>query len=248
VGPLGRRARLIIKPVPVPHVGGDPVPYIRRRLGEASIDCDVTVTLPGRPVAQDVQAALAAPVPPDFLIAAGGDGTHGAVGAALVGSGVPLGLIALGTFNNLARSLGVPRRIEAALDVIVAGHLRPVDAGRVNGRVFFECGGAGWDATLFPLGEELKRGKVGPAFRALRGLFGYQTGAITLLLDGERQITSETPTVVVANGPYFGSSFAVAPSSRLDDGRLTVMLFEGFSRTDLLTYFAAVAEGRPRPD
>jgi diacylglycerol kinase family enzyme len=166
----------------------------------------------------------------------------------LVGSGVPLGLISLGTFNNLARSLGIPRPIEAALDVIIAGQVHPVDAGRVNGRVFFECAGAGWDATLFPLGEHLKRGKVGPALRALRGLLDYSTRATTLLLDGQRRISSRTPTVLIANGPYVGSSFAVAPTSRLDDGRLTVLLFEGFSRADLLAYFAAVAEGRPRQD
>ena len=244
----GRRARLIIKPVPVPELGGDPLPHILRRLGEAGIECDVTVTQPGRPVALDVREALDAARPPELLIAAGGDGTHGAAGAALVGSGVPLGLISLGTFNNLARSLGIPRHIEAALDVIIAGHARPVDAGRVNGRVFFECAGAGWDATLYPLGEHLKSGRVGSALRALGGLLGYSTCAITLLLDGRREICSKTPTVLIANGPFLGSSFAVAPTSRLDDGLLTVMLFEGFSRTDLLTYFAAVAEGRARED
>ena len=91
-------------------------------------------------------------------------------------------------------------------------------------------------------------GRSASALRALRGLLGYSTGAITLLLDGQRRISSRTPTVLIANGPFLGSSFAVAPTSRLDDGLLTVMLFEGFSRADLLTYFAAVAEGRPRED
>lgn len=243
-----RRAHLVIKPVPVPELGGDPIPHLVRRLEEAGITCDVTITQPDRPVVEDVQLALAASPRPDFVIAGGGDGTHGPVGASLVGTGVPLGLISLGTFNNIARSVGIPRDVDAALDVIIAGHLQPVDAGKVNDRVFFEVAGAGWDATLFPVGEELKQGNLGALLSSARSVLGYQMDPITLLLDAERQITAITPTVVVANGPYYGSSFAVAPTSQLDDGKLTVTVFESLGKAELLAYFASVAEGQPLAD
>ena len=232
----------------MPEVGGDPAPHVVARLRESGIECAVTYTQPGRPVGGDVRAALDAPDPPDVVIAAGGDGTHGPAAAALIGTGVPLGLLALGTFNNLARSLGIPRQIDAALDVIVAGLPHLIDAGRVNGRLFFEAAGAGWDATLFPLGDDLKRGRVAGLVGAARSALGFRPGEITLVLDGTKRVTSHTPTVVVANGPYFGSSMAIAPGSRLDDEQLTVTLFEGFSRADLLAYFAAVGEGRRRAD
>jgi YegS/Rv2252/BmrU family lipid kinase len=243
-----QRAHLILKPVAVPEVGGDPAPHVVARLRESGIQCAVTYTQRGRSVGEDVRDALAAPDPPDVVIAAGGDGTHGPAAAALMGRGVPLGLLALGTFNNLARSLGIPRQFDAALDVIVGGAPRLIDAGRVNGRLFFEAAGAGWDATLFPLGDDLKRGRVAGMVSAARSVLGFRPGEITLVLDGTKRVTSHTPTVVVANGPYFGSSMAIAPGSRLDDGRLTVTLFEGFSRADLLAYFAAVGEGRRRAD
>lgn len=242
------RALLVIKPVPVPGLGGDPVPHITRRLAAAGITCDVTPTRPDRPAYDLVRAALTAPVPPEMVIAAGGDGTHGPAGAALAGSNVPLALLSLGTFNNFARSLGIPREIDAALDIIAAGHRRTMDAGRVNGRVFFEVAGAGWDATLFPLGERLKRGDITGMLAAARGALGFRADEVTLLLDRTRRVSSRTPTVVVANGPYFGSSFAVAPTARLDDGLLSVTLFEGLSRPELLAYFAVVAEGQVRPD
>jgi YegS/Rv2252/BmrU family lipid kinase len=242
------RALLVIKPVPVPEVGGDPVPHIVRRLNGAGITCEVAITRPDQPVVDLVRRKLGSTTVPDLVIAAGGDGTHRPAGEAVARSGVPLALIPLGTFNNFARSLGIPRHLDAALDVIRAGHRRTIDAGQVNGHMFFEVAGAGWDATLFPVGEHLKKGDLAGAFRAARGTLGFRAGQITLLLDGARRVVSRTPTVVVANGPYFGSSFAVSPASRLDDGLMTVTLFEDFRKADLLAYLAAVAEGQPRAD
>ena len=247
-GTGARKALLVLKPVPVPQVGGDPAPHITRRLEEAGVTCEVVATRPDLSAYEVVRRALASGERPDLVVAAGGDGTHGPAGAALAGSGVPLGLIALGTFNNLARSVSVPRDLDTALDVICAGGTRTIDAGRVNGRLFFEVAGAGWDATLFPVGESLKRGNVAGALGAVQRMLRFRTDEVTLLLDGEREVVSRTPTVVVANGPYFGSSFAVAPTSQLDDGLLSVMVFEGFGRAALLTYFASMAEGRARPD
>jgi diacylglycerol kinase (ATP) len=134
------------------------------------------------------------------------------------------------------------------LDVIVGGALTSMDAGAVNGRVFLEAAGAGWDAALFPMGEGLKRGRLGAIVGGLRGLFAYRGGTMTIRLDGDREVTAHTPSLVVANGPYFGSSLAVAHTARVDDGKLTAVVFESFSRADLLAHFAAAAEGRPRPD
>ena len=247
-GTLERKALLVLKPVPVPEVGGDPAPHITRRLEAAGIACEVVVTRHDLSAHEVVRRALATGERPDLVIAAGGDGTHGPAGAALAGTGIPLGLIALGTFNNLARSVAVPRDLDTALDVICVGGTRTIDAGRVNGRLFFEVAGAGWDATLFPVGESLKRGNVTGALGAMKRMLRFRTHEVTLRLDGVRELVSRTPTVVVANGPYFGSSFAVAPTSQLDDGLLSVMLFEGFGRAALLTYFASMAEGRAKPD
>ena len=246
--PFRRKALLVIKPVAVPELGGDAAPHLVRRLERAGMECQVAATRSDLSAYELVRRAISTDSPPDLVVAAGGDGTHGPAGAALAGTGIPLGLIALGTFNNLARSVSVPPDIDTALDVICAGGTRAIDAGRVNGRLFFEVAGAGWDATLFPVGESLKRGNVAGALGAARRMLRFRTDEVTLRLDGEREVVSRTPTVVVANGPYFGSAFAVAPTSQLDDGLLSVMLFEGMGRAALLTYFASMAEGTARPD
>ena len=72
-----RRALLVIKPVAVRDVGGDPGPYIARRLGESGIECTVERTQPDQSVFDLVRTACQSHAPPDLVIAAGGDGTHG---------------------------------------------------------------------------------------------------------------------------------------------------------------------------
>src|SRR5688572_25413334 len=95
-GTAARKALLVLKPVPVPEVGGDPGSHIARRLEGAGLTCEVVATRPDLSAYEVVRRTLATGERPDLVIAAGGDGTHGPAGAALAGTGIPLGLIALG--------------------------------------------------------------------------------------------------------------------------------------------------------
>ena len=96
----------------------------------------------------------------EWIAVAGGDGTVESVASNLVGTRFPLGVIPAGTFNNFARSLGLPLDPIEACHVILAGNARPTDVGFANGKPFFECLGSGLDAALYPLGEEIKSGRV----------------------------------------------------------------------------------------
>ena len=96
----------------------------------------------------------------DWIAVAGGDGTVESVASNLVGTRFPLGIIPAGTFNNFARSLDLPLDPIEACHVILAGNARPTDVGFANGKPFFECLGSGLGAALYPLGEEIKSGRV----------------------------------------------------------------------------------------
>lgn len=63
-------------------------------------------------------------------VAAGGDGTIGTVATHLAGSGLPMGILPMGTSNDVARSLRIPLELEAACRVIADGHIAPIDAGQ----------------------------------------------------------------------------------------------------------------------
>jgi diacylglycerol kinase family enzyme len=93
----------------------------------------------------------------DLVIAAGGDGTVHAVASGLIGGESTLGIIPVGTMNNLARSLGIPLSVEAACTALAWGETCTIDVGLINGQVFLEVAGIGLEASLFPAGEELKK-------------------------------------------------------------------------------------------
>lgn len=203
------------------------------------------------------------------LVVAGGDGTVEAAAAALIGSDVPLGIIPMGTYNNFARSLELPLEPEKACEVIAAGRTRKIDVGFCNGKPFFECAGAGLDAALFPLGEEIKSGAFARWIDLFHKAFRYRRHRFEITLDRpacetlvragqhagrrlHRHYRREKGTtlkvsalmVTVSNGPYYGMTFTVAPGQRLDDGFLTVSIFSRYSKMDLAWHFLSIAFGQ----
>ncbi len=95
----------------------------------------------------------------DLVIASGGDGTISAVAGALIGTGIPLGIIPRGTANAFAVALGIPRLLPVrnACQVILAGQKRQVDAARCNGIPMILLVGIGYEAEMVDLASrELK--------------------------------------------------------------------------------------------
>ena len=185
------------------------------------------------------------------VVVAGGDGTVSVVATALLGHPeAALGILAMGSFNNMARGFGVPTTLEPALDVIGTGHATAVDAGWVvregdEGRPFFEAAGVGVDAIGF-LAVELaeRRGWFRALSALLRGLRLRRT-PMRITID-DRSYRTGSPAVTVSNGPYHGMGFAVAADADPTDGFLTVAVFHGMSRWEVIRHFLAVARRRPR--
>lgn len=185
------------------------------------------------------------------VVVAGGDGTMSRAAAAMVGHpDATLGILAGGSFNNIARGFGVPSTLSEALDVIGRGAVTEVDAGWVvrdgdRGRPFFEAAGVGLDAIGFLAVELLqKRGWWRGVRAAMRGLRMRRT-PMRITIDGTAYRTG-SPTVTVSNGPYHGMGFAVATEADPTDGLLDVAVFQGMTRLEVLGHFLSVARHRPR--
>ncbi len=73
----------------------------------------------------------------DLVIVCGGDGTINSAAKGILETGLPMGIMPMGTANDLARTLGIPNGLLQAADIIVAGNIRRVDLGEVNGHPFF---------------------------------------------------------------------------------------------------------------
>jgi diacylglycerol kinase (ATP) len=194
------------------------------------------------------------------VVGAGGDGTVRPAATALVGTPATLGIVPLGSWNNIARGCGIPQEPAEALAVIAAGGTRDVDVGLAwhpadNGDeetgppadavAFFEAAGVGLDAAGFGAAKAGERHGTWSALRiGWRALLRRRT-PMRLKADG-RRLRTAAPAVAICNGPYYGMGFAVAPDADPSDGVLDVVVFSGMSRLDVVRHYLAVARGRPR--
>jgi diacylglycerol kinase (ATP) len=260
------RAVLIINPVSGDaEPNSDKVPVIERLLQAAGWSLEVAYTSEERKASQLAREAVSRGV--EFVLVGGGDGTVSEVAREVARSSTTLGILPIGTFNNIARSLAIPTELEEACGIIAQGKVRAMDLGVANGTdYFFEAAGTGLDATLFPIGEEIKGGRWTRVFQAARLTFQYKVQPIAITFDrpvGEalapgsrvrlprrvresRTIYRNALLVVVANGPYYGGGFNVSPDARMSDGRLTVSIYRNFSKVELIRHFWAIAYGRHR--
>jgi diacylglycerol kinase family enzyme len=187
--------------------------------------------------------------PADLVVAAGGDGTVGRVARRLIGRGVPMAAISLGTANNIARSLGVAgRSIEEQAVRWQHAHPSAIDAGEALGawgrRVFIEGLGIGLFASLMSEGERLS---VNIAIRTLREYLERQRARrITASLDGA-DISGEYLLFQVMNMQFIGPNLYLAPDGRPDDGRLDVVVIRRTERELLGAYLAAWEGGTLTP-
>lgn len=164
----------------------------------------------------------------DLVVLGGGDGTINAALPALVEAGLPLGVLPLGTANDLARTLRIPPDIAAAARVIAKGETRVVDLGDVNGRLFLNVASIGYSAKLARnLSAEAKKrwGKLGYAIAAFNILRQSRPFSVDIEHDG-RSERVRTVQVAVGNGRFYGGGMTVASDAEPDDGLLDVYSLE----------------------
>jgi YegS/Rv2252/BmrU family lipid kinase len=218
-----------------PVAGGAPstealrarVALAQRQLHAAGASGDVIVTAyPGhaRELAADAAARGA-----DVVAAWGGDGTVNEVAGALAHSGTALGIIPSGSGNGLARLLGIPAAPADAIDRMVHGRTRAMDAGTIDGRLFVNVAGVGFDAhiaALFAARAGARRGFLRYAGLVLRELRRYRGIEYRVALDGGADAPWTAFLVTFANGRQWGNGALIAPRAAIDDGALDVVIVE----------------------
>ncbi|MBZ3692347.1 lipid kinase [Phyllobacterium calauticae] len=158
----------------------------------------------------------------DLVIIGGGDGTLNAAAAGLVETGLPLGVLPLGTANDFARTIGLPPVPLKAAELILSSEPRPIDLGEVNGNLFFNVASIGFSAELAAeLTEKAKKrwGKLGYAIVAARLLARSRLFTAYVEHDGSVE-TIRTMQVSVGNGRHYGGGMTVEETATADDGRL----------------------------
>jgi YegS/Rv2252/BmrU family lipid kinase len=164
----------------------------------------------------------------EMVILGGGDGTMNAAAPTLIETGLALGILPLGTANDLARTLGIPPDAEEAARVILGGHRRRIDLGEVNGRPFFNVASIGMTVQVTGLlTDDLKRrwGVLAYAIAAARALPAVRPFRAEIRC-GEEVHHVRTLQVAIGNGRYYGGGMVVEQSAELDDGLLHLYSLE----------------------
>lgn len=182
------------------------------------------------------------------VVAAGGDGTVNGVAQQVLGRGCPFGVLPQGTFNYFARTHGIPQEAEAAAQALLRAQVAPVQAGRVNGRVFLVNASLG----LYPQLLEDRE-----AFKAQLGrsrMVALMSGLWTLLrehrqlyldleVEGRRQ-QIRTPTLFVGNNPLQLRQIGIEPAEAVEHGQLVGLALKPVDNLHMLGLVLRGALGR----
>ena len=182
----------------------------------------------------------------DGIVAAGGDGTVREVASALIGSSIPLGILPLGTGNDLARSFNLPKDLLSALSVIANKSPVPVDVGRSDDFFFLNVASVGLDAEIVRFIAKVKGWlprKAAYYISALIKFLTYKTKTVRLEIDG-KLIKTKVLFIAIANGTHYGGGMKVNPNGSISDGFFDVILVRPVPRYKIPFLMATFASGK----
>lgn len=164
----------------------------------------------------------------DLVVVGGGDGSVGCAAARVAGTSTTLGVLPLGTANDLARTLHLPADLDAACAALAHGKVVDIDLGRADGHAFLNVASVGLSVGVTKaLSPRLKR-RLGPLAYPVATLRAYRRhrpfAARLEFPDGDHEPVELTDLlqVAVGNGRHYGGGNAVSPTAGIDDHLLDV--------------------------
>lgn len=191
----------------------------------------------------------------ELVVAAGGDGTiaEAAEGVIATGGAIPLGILPLGSYNALARSLGYPLSPEAAMRVVQSGEVRVFDAGYVveHQRHFFVGAGIGRHARLMgglPRQWKSSLGRGAYVAALVRAAMGSQAAQIEIIQDGQARSWNTSTVFVLNMGEFIPGAVELGRSIDPRDGMLDLLVLQRGRVVDLLAaYVSAIVAPKNSP-
>ncbi|MBC7268466.1 MAG: diacylglycerol kinase [Streptomyces sp.] len=184
------------------------------------------------------------------LVAVGGDGMVNLALQAVAGTPTPLGVVAVGTGNDFARTLGLPVRDPAAAGRAVAealkgARLRDIDLGRVGDHWFGTVLASGFDSRVNDRGNRMRRpaGRLKYDLAMLAELAAFKPFPYRISLDGGEVREIEATLVAVGNGASYGGGMRICPGADPTDGLFDVTVVGDCGRATLLRVFPSVYRG-----
>ncbi len=181
------------------------------------------------------------------VLSIGGDGTAFEVARGLMNSKTFLGIIPAGTGNDFIKSLLLPDKPLAILDFILSHPARPVDVGIINGQIFINVCGVGFDVSVLDYSIKAKkyvRGMLPYLWGVIQTIIHYSSSDITLSIDGQQILSKELLICSIANGRFIGGGMPISPKSEIDDGFLDIVVIKNVTRTRMIRYLPGLLSGK----
>ncbi|MBC9715489.1 diacylglycerol kinase [Streptomyces sp. TRM66268-LWL] len=184
------------------------------------------------------------------LVAVGGDGMINLALQAIAGTDTPLGIVAVGTGNDFARTLGLPIRDPEASGRLAARALkgatsRAVDLGRIGDRLFGTVLACGFDSRVNDRGNRMRLpgGRFKYDLAMLAELAAFKPFPFRIRLDDGPVQEVDATLIAVGNGSSYGGGMRICPGAAVDDGLFDVTVVGDCSRATLLRVFPRVYKG-----
>jgi diacylglycerol kinase family enzyme len=229
----------------------------------AGVDARIVMLTSGAHAADAARDAAAAGA--CAIVAGGGDGTVNAVASVVAGTATALGVLPLGTLNHFAKDAGIPLDLEPAVATIIAGHIKKMDTGDVNGRTFVNNASIGIYPDIVVERERLRqlgyRKWIAFALASARHLRRYRRLVVRLATPrpgsgqaprpgseqaGDGSDRARTAFLFVGNNEYQVDGLSLGARDRLDGGRLFAYLAPRVHTRELPKLFALALTGRAR--
>ncbi|WP_409304061.1 diacylglycerol kinase [Peribacillus sp. SCS-155] len=231
-----KRARLIYNPTSGREAIKKHLPEVLERLELAGYEASCHATTCEGDATRAARIAIERGY--EVVIAAGGDGTIYEVvnGLADAEYRPKLGVIPVGTTNDFARAIHVPRSVVAATDIIAAGHTMPIDIGKMNDKYFINIAGGGRLTELtYEVPSKLKTmiGQLAYYLKGIEMLPSIKATEVSIEYDG-KIFEGEIMLFLVANTNSVGGFERLAPDASLNDGMFTLLILKKTNLADFI--------------
>ncbi|AVQ98154.1 Diacylglycerol kinase [Oceanobacillus picturae] len=223
-----KKARIIYNPTSGREAFKKELPYVLEKLETAGYETSAHATTCEGDAIEAARAAVERGY--ELVVAAGGDGTINEVinGIAEEDHRPKLGIIPVGTTNDFARALNIPRDIKKAADIIVNGRTKFLDIGKVNDYFFMNIAGGGKLTELtYEVPSKLKTmlGQLAYYMKGIEMLPSLKPTRVKIEYDGT-VIDEDIMLFLVANTNSVGGFEKLAPVASMDDGYFDLLILK----------------------
>lgn len=167
----------------------------------------------------------------------GGDGSISPIVSSILNIPVNVGIIPLGSGNGLARTAGIPKSIDKAINIILSGKASYIDAFLINDKLSTHACGLGFDAKVaHDFSKQKKRGLNSYTKLAIKNFLS--TGTFNFTIEAEsNQFNVEAFLICIANSNQFGNNLKIAPKASICDGLLDIVIVKKTSKPQVVLSF-----------